>query len=56
MALGLLGWGLDKRTLQARKLLFRWHSTPRVRELFDQLCEAGVDSVAEELDSFREGD
>ena len=55
LALGLLGWQLDEGTLQARSRLFGRHSTPRVRELFDQLCEAGVDAVGEELESFGEG-
>ena len=28
--------------------------SPRVNELFDQLCEAAVDNLGEELGSFRE--
>ena len=43
-ALGLLGWEFKDGTLQAKGGLFSWHGES-LRELFDGLCEEGVDRV-----------
>lgn len=49
LALGLLGWELDGERIQARNMIFPWHKeNPQLRELFQRLCEMGVDSVREE--------
>jgi len=50
LALGLLGWQTDDGRLQAHKLLFRWHTDSKLKELFDRLCEAGVESVTKEIE------
>jgi hypothetical protein len=50
LALGLLGWQMDDGILRAHKLLFRWHTDSKLKELFDRLCEAGVKSVTEEIE------
>lgn len=50
LALGLLGWQMDEGMLRAHKLLFRWHTDSKLKELFDRLCEAGVESVTEEIE------
>ena len=47
-ALGLLGWEFKDGTLQAKGGLFPWHDES-LRELFEQVSEAGVDRVQEEL-------
>ena len=50
-ALEMLGWELAERTVQAKNPLFPWHrDNETLRELFDGLCEEGVDSVERELD------
>ncbi len=46
LALGLLGWEFKDGTLQAKGGLFPWHDES-LRELFDRLCEEGVDRVHE---------
>ncbi len=51
-ALGLLGWEFKDGTLQAKGGLFPWHDES-LRELFDGLCEAGVDRVQEELENWQ---
>ena len=48
LALGLLGWEFKDGTLQAKGGLFPWQDE-RLRELFDRLCEEGVDRVQEEF-------
>ncbi len=45
-ALGLLGWEFKDGTLQAKGGLFPWHDES-LRELFEQVSEAGVDRVQE---------
>ncbi len=40
--MGLLGWEFKDGTLQAKGTLFPWHDEA-LRELFDQVSEAGVD-------------
>ena len=45
-ALGLLGWQLQDGTLQAKGNTFPWHDES-LKELFDQVSEAGVDQVQE---------
>ncbi len=53
LALGLLGWQMDEGILQAHKLIFRWHADPKLKELFDRLCEAGAKSVTEEIEGLQ---
>lgn len=43
LALGLLAWQDDGSGMEARKLLFRWHTDERLKALFDKICEAGVE-------------
>jgi hypothetical protein len=51
LALGLLGWQLERKQFQAKSFLFPWHAEePRLCALFKRLCEHGVDSVKEEFD------
>lgn len=50
LALGLLGWQMDEGILRPHKLLFRWHTDLKLKELFDRLCEAGVESVTKEIE------
>ena len=45
-ALGLLGWERKDGTLQAKGGLFPWHDES-LKELFEQVSEAGVDQVQE---------
>ncbi len=45
-ALGLLGWEFQDGALQAKGGLFPWHDES-LRELFDRVCEEGVDRVQE---------
>ncbi len=45
-AVGLLGWEFKDGTLQAKGGLFPWHDES-LRELFEQVSEAGVDRVQE---------
>ncbi|MDA2926955.1 hypothetical protein MYX78_06940 [Acidobacteria bacterium AH-259-G07] len=48
VALGLLGWELKGGMVQAKSMLFPWHRENRMLgELFDRLCEEGVDRVQE---------
>ena len=50
-ALGMLGWELGEGTVQAKNLLFAWHrENETLGELFERLCDEGVDSVERELD------
>lgn len=51
LALGLLGWKLTAGTIQAKSTLFPWHRTEGLLDLFQQLCEDGVESVREKLES-----
>ncbi len=44
--LGLLGWEISEGRIQAHKMFFRWHEAAGLSERFDQICEAGVDSVS----------
>ena len=49
--LGLLGWELGEGKVQARSMIFPWHREDKnMRELFDRLCELGVDSIQEEFE------
>ena len=45
-ALGLLGWERKDGTLQAKGGMFPWHDES-LKELFEQVSEAGVDQVQE---------
>jgi hypothetical protein len=56
LALGLLGWQMSEGTLQAHKLLFKWHTDPRLKELFDRLCEVGAESVNEQIQAMQKKD
>ena len=47
-ALGLLGWEFKDGTLQAKGNMFPWHDES-LRELFEQVCEEGVDRVESSL-------
>ena len=49
LALGLLVWEISDVSFQARKMFFRWHEAPELGELFDRICDAGVDSVGRKL-------
>ncbi len=50
-ALGMLGWEVKEKTVQAKNLLFPWHKdNGALRQLFDRLCDEGVESVEQELD------
>ena len=51
-ALGLLGWEFKDGTLQAKGGLFPWHDES-LRELFDRLCEEGVDRVQELVENWQ---
>ena len=51
-ALGLLGWEFKDGTLQAKGRLFPWHDES-LRELFDGLCEEGVDRVQELFENWQ---
>ncbi len=50
-ALGLLGWELGEKTVQAKRLLFPWHKdNEAVSELFERLCDEGAESVEQEVE------
>ena len=51
-ALGLLGWERKDGTLQAKGGLFPWHDES-LKELFDQVSEAGVDQVQELFENWQ---
>ncbi len=51
-ALGLLGWVHKDGTLQAKGTMFPWHDESH-RELFDRVCEEGVDRVQELFEKWR---
>ena len=53
-ALGLLGWEFKDGTLQAKGVMFPWHDES-LRELFEQVSEAGVDRVQEEFELCKTG-
>ena len=51
LALGLLGWEMVDEMMQDKTTLFPWHpGNDELCALFKKLCEAGVDSVQEELE------
>ncbi len=50
-ALGMLGWEVNEETVQAKNVLFPWHRDDETLcQLFDRLCDEGVESVEQELD------
>ena len=51
-ALGLLGWEQKDGTLQAKGGLFPWHDES-LRELFEQVSEAGVGRVQEMFEKWQ---
>ncbi len=49
--LGMLGWEVLDKTVQAKNLLFPWHKdNEALRQLFARLCDEGVESVEGELE------
>ena len=52
-ALGMLGWEVGKETVQAKNLLFPWHRDDETLcQLFDRLCDEGVESVEQEFEQW----
>ncbi len=41
---------VSKETVQGKNLLFPWHNDETLCQLFDRLCDEGVESVEQELD------
>ena len=56
LALGVLGWQMEEGALRAHKLLFKWHKDPKLKELFDRLCEVGAESINEQIEAIQKDD
>ncbi len=49
-ALGMLGWEVNKETVQAKNVLFPWRKDDEALcDLFDRLCDEGAESVGQEF-------
>ena len=50
----MLGWELGEETVQAKNLLLPWHrDNEAFCQLFDRLCDEGVESMEQELERRR---
>ncbi len=56
LVLGFLGWEVADGRVQAHKMFFRWHGKAELSELFDRICEVGVNSIGQRVADRRKRD